>query len=157
MGFQLPIFHPPNFSGPGLAGAPLARFAAVERDGVAPDQYHATSIFPEYVHLRPGVWELAAPSRMDAVIVRTGADTLEVKECRRLRQGEAVLIGRSEDGEEGIWVHTGGFGEIAGGMEKFAFRTGRKLRWDTEKEEIVEDRAASELLGRKARKPWDVI
>jgi hypothetical protein len=42
-------------------------------------------------------------------------------------------------------------------LGNIAFRTGRKIRWDAEKEEIVEDRAASELLGRKARKPWDVI
>ncbi|MBK5292979.1 MAG: hypothetical protein JJE04_15065 [Acidobacteriia bacterium] len=33
-------------------------------------------------------------------------------------------------------------------------RTGRKLRWDAEKEEIIGDREASAMLERPYRKPW---
>jgi hypothetical protein len=29
--------------------------------------------------------------------------------------------------------------------------------WDAAKEDFVNDAAASKLLGRKARKPWDLI
>jgi lysine-ketoglutarate reductase/saccharopine dehydrogenase-like protein (TIGR00300 family) len=125
VGFQLPEYRPPDFHQPTLAQAPLAEFHTVVRDGVAPDNYHATSIFPEYLHLAPGVWVLAAPSRMDCVIVRHPDDTLEVKEFRRLQQGERVAIGRTENGEQGIWVHTEGFATVNGGPEKFAFRMNR--------------------------------
>jgi hypothetical protein len=31
------------------------------------------------------------------------------------------------------------------------------LRWDAEKEQIVGDPEANALLGRAARKPWDLI
>jgi hypothetical protein len=31
------------------------------------------------------------------------------------------------------------------------------LRWDAAKEEVTGDREATALLGRAARKPWDVI
>ena len=34
---------------------------------------------------------------------------------------------------------------------------GRKLVWDADREDIVNDPVASRLLGRRARKPWDAI
>ncbi len=125
MEFQLPAYHPPDFHQPALAAAPLAVFNDAPQDGVAPDNYHATSIFPEYLHLTRGQWTLAAPSRMDCVIVRHPDDRLEVKEFRRLIKGERVAVGRMENGEEGIWVHTEGFTAVGGGTEKFAFRSNR--------------------------------
>lgn len=42
-------------------------------------------------------------------------------------------------------------------LGNIAFRTGRKIRWDPAKEQIVGDPDASRLLGRRARKPWDLI
>ena len=41
-------------------------------------------------------------------------------------------------------------------LGNIAYRTGRKIRWDAEKEQIIGDEEAAELLGRKARKPWDL-
>jgi predicted dehydrogenase len=46
---------------------------------------------------------------------------------------------------------------IVAHLGNIAFRTGRKIRWDAAKEEIIGDPQASELLSRKARKPWDLI
>jgi hypothetical protein len=49
---------------------------------------------------------------------------LEVVEARRLLEGEMVAVGRSEEGQQGIFVHTTGFDTPGGsGREKFAFRT----------------------------------
>lgn len=42
-------------------------------------------------------------------------------------------------------------------LGNIAYKTGRKLTWDAEKEEFVRDPEASKLLGRVARKPWDLI
>jgi predicted dehydrogenase len=42
-------------------------------------------------------------------------------------------------------------------LGNIAYRTGRKIRWDAAKEEIVDDAEAAGFLGRKARKPWDLI
>jgi len=42
-------------------------------------------------------------------------------------------------------------------LGNIAFRTGRKLKWNADKEEIVGDAQAAALLTRKARKPWDLI
>ena len=46
---------------------------------------------------------------------------------------------------------------IVAHLGNIAYRTGRKIRWDAVKEEIIGDPQASALLGRKARKPWDLI
>lgn len=42
-------------------------------------------------------------------------------------------------------------------LGNIAYKTGRKIKWDSEREQIVGDAEASALLGRKARKPWDLI
>ena len=76
---------------------------------------------------------------------RTDLHTKNFIECVRSRKrpvADVEIAHRST-----IAVHLG----------NIAFRTGRKIRWDAEKEEIVDDPAASALLGRQARKPWDLI
>jgi hypothetical protein len=123
MAFNLPAYQPPNFSQPPLKDAPLARFAPVLADGLAPENYHATTIFPEYYQLQKGHWVLLQHSRMDCVVVRGPEASLLVKEFRHLKAGELVAIGRGENGEDGIYVHTGAFAQPVPVAEKFAFRT----------------------------------
>ncbi|OQX70040.1 MAG: hypothetical protein B6A08_02425 [Sorangiineae bacterium NIC37A_2] len=122
MAFVLPEFHAPDFSLPELSNAPCARFEPAPMDGVVPEGFHATSNHPEYLRLETG-WKLVPESRMDAVIVRGGADRLEVVEARRVRAGDLVAVGRTESGEDGIYVHTTGFSEAERPTDKFSFRT----------------------------------
>ena len=91
----------------GLTGAPEAVFLPAPADGVAPEGYHAMSIFPEYFHIG-GQWHLAEESRMDCVAVWEEG-RIAVREFRRLRRGDLVAVGRTEHGEEGILVHPDGF------------------------------------------------
>ena len=123
MPFTLPTYVAPDFSLSPLKDAPLARFETVVRPGVAPDGYHATAIFPEYYHVEPGVWKLPRHSRMDCVAVMGDDGEIAVREFRNLRPGDRVAMGREEDGEEGIYVHTQPFGATDEEREKFAFRT----------------------------------
>ncbi|MCK4623158.1 MAG: hypothetical protein KAT62_13190 [Desulfuromonadales bacterium] len=119
----VPSYTPPDFSQPGLVDAPAAEFAPAPMDGVVPVNYHGTSNYPEYVHLGAGEWLLAAESRMDAVLVLRD-NVLDVVEARRVKQGDPVAVGRTENGEEGIYVHTTGFDPPADETtDKFTFRT----------------------------------
>ena len=118
----LPIYTHPDFSRPDLLIAPSVRTKAAPADGVVPDDFHATSNHPEYIHLGGGEWLLARESRMDAAMVLR-VRSLEVVEPRLVRQGDPVVLGRSENGEEGIYVHTIGFGQPGEVAGKFAFRT----------------------------------
>jgi lysine-ketoglutarate reductase/saccharopine dehydrogenase-like protein (TIGR00300 family) len=121
--FDLPVFTVPDFSIPALEGAPDAALAPAPADGVAPDNYHATSIYPEYVKLG-GRWVLAGESRMDCVMVAEEG-SIAVREFRNLKAGDPVVLGRTERGEDGVYVHMDGFSHAAGNHEQFAFRTGR--------------------------------
>ncbi len=123
MNSPYPPFVPPDFSSPALKGAPPAQTRPAPQRGVAPHGFHATSNYPEYVHLGEGEWLLATESRMDCVLVLSGK-ILTVVEPRRLNAGDPVVIGRTENGEEGIYVHTDGF-HFEGGKkrDKFTFRT----------------------------------
>jgi hypothetical protein len=59
---------------------------------------------------------------LDAVLVlREGS--LDVLEPRSVKKGDRVVLGRSENGEEGIYVHTTGFELPSESSDKFAFRT----------------------------------
>ncbi len=42
-------------------------------------------------------------------------------------------------------------------LGNIAMEVGRKLHWDADKEDFIGDAEASRLLGRRARKPWDMI
>ena len=124
MSFSLRPYRAPDFTQTRFTAAPDAAFVKTDLDGVAPEGYHATAIFPEYFKIG-GVWQLAPESRMDCVVVHEPDGSLSVKEFRNLKQGDAVCVGRTEDCSEGIYVHTTGFYDPIGGAETFAFRQGR--------------------------------
>ena len=96
MEFELPKYRRPDFALEALANAPDARWEPAERDGVAPDGYHSTSMYPEYVKI-DGEWRLAEESRMDSSVVLRLDGRLDVVENRNLRRGDRVLLGRSEE------------------------------------------------------------
>lgn len=122
MAKPFPIYTAPDFSDPVFVDAPEVKFEPVAEQGVAPENYHATSVFPEYYQVRMGEWTLIEESRMDCVVVRKTDGRLAVTEFRHLKIGDAVALGRRENGEDGIYVHTGGFAH-GHETEKFAFRT----------------------------------
>ena len=126
MQFQLPKYIAPVFSASLLANAPDVKTAIAEKDGVAPENFHSTSMFPEYFKIN-GSWVLAADTRMDACVVICPDGTLQTVEHRNLKKGDTVILGRTETGEEGIFVHAGGFAvpEKEKNEDKFAFRQGR--------------------------------
>jgi len=122
--FALPPYRPPDFEAPSLLCAPIAKHAPAPADGILPENFHATSNLPEYVQLSRGRWVLCPESRMDAAIVVHGHE-LRVVEPRDVRKGEPVVVGRTENGEEGILVHADGFGPPAGCSDKFQFNIRR--------------------------------
>lgn len=124
MAFTLPNYYAPDFAAPRFLNSPEVLFLPAPKDGVAPEGYHATTIFPEYFHVG-GDWLLAEDSRMDCVAVLQEG-TIQVVEFRNLRAGDPVAVGRSEDGSEGIYVHPNGFSPVgAENRETFSFRQGR--------------------------------
>ena len=105
--FTLPKYYAPDFSSEPLKSAPDVRWEEAAADGVAPENYHSTSMYPEYFKIN-GEWMLPERSRMN------------------LKKGDRVILGRTEKGEEGIYLHTRGF-EDPEETEKdqFVFRQGR--------------------------------
>lgn len=123
MAFELPAYWPPDFDREPLISSPNVTTQSVLQDGVAPDSFHATTIFPEYFKIN-GKWILSKESRMDCAVV-VEKNEVQVSEQRSLRRGDTVVVGRGENGEEGIYLHTAGFKELSTLGEKFAFRLTR--------------------------------
>lgn len=125
MSFHLPEYHHPDFTLPQFINAPDVKWETVEKDGVAPEYFHSTSMYPEYFKIN-GEWVLAKESRMDSSVVICADGHLAVVENRNLKKGEKVILGRSERCEEGIYVHCTGFmSEEDILKDKFVFRQGR--------------------------------
>ena len=123
--FDLPKYREPDFSQEKFKNAPDASWEEVTIKGVAPENYHSTSMYPEYFKIG-GEWTLAKESRMDSSVVLCDNGELKVVENRNLEIGDKVIVGRTEDGEEGIYLYSTGFmtAEEAA-ADKFVFRQGR--------------------------------
>ena len=124
MAFHFPQYKHPDFSEEVFLHAPDARTVLVEKDGIAPENYHSTSIYPEYFKIN-GCWKLAEESRMDSSVVLRADGTLAVVENRNLRKGDAVIVGRTEKCEEGIYMYCNGFALPESEKDQFVFRQNR--------------------------------
>ncbi|MGN1168093.1 MAG: hypothetical protein ACI4S2_16885 [Lachnospiraceae bacterium] len=125
MSFEMPKYHHPDFTAEPLASAPDAQYEEAEKDGVVPDNYHSTSMYPEYFKI-DGEWKLAEESRMDSCVVLCDDGHLAVVEARNIKKGDKVILGRTEKGEDGIYMHCHGFeGDDSALEDQFVFRQGR--------------------------------
>lgn len=126
--FKIPHYTEPDFSQEIFQKAPNCRLEVVPEDGISPAHYHALSVFPEYFKIND-TWVLASQSRMDTVAVahdEPGEERVEIVEFRNLKKGDKVVIGRTEDASEGIYVYTDGFvAPDEKEADTFAFRSGR--------------------------------
>lgn len=123
----MPKYHHPDFEQDFLKNAPNVTLEEVKVDGISPRHYHALSVYPEYFKIN-GKWVLAVQSRMDTVCVANdtpGEESVDIVEFRNLKKGDKVVIGRTEDASEGIYVWTQGFLEADENKDTFAFRSGR--------------------------------
>ena len=123
--FELPKYREPDFTDKKFTDSPDAAWEKVTIKGVAPENYHSTSMYPEYFKVN-GKWTLAEESRMDSSVVLCDDGILKVVENRNLEIGDKVIIGRTENAEEGIYLHSTGFEDPeAGNGDQFVFRQGR--------------------------------
>jgi len=123
MDFQLSPYYAPDFSKELFVNAPNVTIHHAPFDAVAPLDFHAMSIFPEYFKI-DGQWLMAEESRMDCVPVYENGK-IQVREFRLLKKGDAVICGRTENCEDGIYVHADGFLHPDEKHDVFAFRQSR--------------------------------
>lgn len=124
MSFVMPKYTAPNFEEERFIGMPNVTLIEVTKDGVAPEDYHAMSIYPEYFKIE-GHWVLPKESRMDCVAVVRDPWSIDIVEFRNLKVGDLVAIGRTEDGSKGIYMYNQGFAHKDQEKDVFAFRSGR--------------------------------
>ena len=127
MSFKLAKYIEPDFTEERFVNAPNCQLVLAPHAKAAPKGFHATSIFPEYFKVN-GQWYLAKDSRMDAVPVwDEKSKKIHVVEFRNIREGDMVVVGRTEDASEGIYVHDNCWlsEEVEGKKDTFAFRQSR--------------------------------
>lgn len=123
-----PRYVPPDFSTRQLQHAPPARTVSAERDGVLPEGFFATTNLPTYVKGTDGTWTMPREPRMDGALVLDADGTWWVREGRRVRKGDRVVVGLAEDGTEGVLVHARGFQVDDGAHGDFHFMSSQVSR-----------------------------
>lgn len=123
--FKLPEYLLPDFSGQAFESAPCITAIPAPGDGLLPDNFYATTIYPEYFKIN-NRWELINAPRMDcAVVVRDGKPY--ATEARRVLKGDAVVVGRKEDLSIGVFIDYEAFchTDPKNPVQNFAFRTAK--------------------------------
>ena len=122
---QFPKFMEPDFNREPFLSAPDVRTEPAG-DGFLPEQFYATTIHPEYFKIG-GAWKMLRQSRMDCAVVINENGEPVVTEPRRVKAGDMVVVGRTDDGTGGVYVHANCFAqpEEASSTSSFAFRTGQ--------------------------------
>ena len=125
MSFKMAKYKEPDFTQERFVKAPDAVLMTAPHAKAAPKGFHATSIFPEYFKI-DGKWYLAEDSRMDAVPVWDG-EKIKVVEFRNIKENDKIVVGRTEDASEGIYVHDDCWTreETEDAKNTFAFRQSR--------------------------------
>ena len=90
MHFKLPDYSEPDFKSKAFTSGANADTKLVVQSGVAPENFHATTIFPEYFKINDH-WTLVEKSRMDCVVVVKDDGSFQVKEFRNLIVGDRVI------------------------------------------------------------------
>jgi lysine-ketoglutarate reductase/saccharopine dehydrogenase-like protein (TIGR00300 family) len=142
----------PDFTAAQLVGAPPARTVRAERDGVLPDDFFATTNLPTYVKGADGTWTMPREPRMDGALVRDAAGVWWVREGRRVRAGDEVVVGRSEDGSEGVLVHAHGFRPAVAAHGDFHFMASQVSR-----EKPIDYRRIARMLVEEKRRGGYVL
>jgi lysine-ketoglutarate reductase/saccharopine dehydrogenase-like protein (TIGR00300 family) len=121
--FRLPAYNAPDFSGEIYKLAPCVRTLPAPSDGTLPEDFYATTIYPEYFKI-DGEWKLIEGARMDCcAVIRNGK--AHAVEARCVRKGDEIVVGRAEDLSNGVYIHTDGFRQEEEARQAFAFRTAR--------------------------------
>ncbi|WP_282920774.1 hypothetical protein [Ignavigranum ruoffiae] len=100
-------FTEPNFEDEKFASVEDAKTEEVKKDGIVPSGFYLTTHTPTYYKV-DGKWLLPKRSSLNCVAVVSG-DEVVVKEIRDVKIGDKVVMGRSNDGSEGIFKYATGF------------------------------------------------
>jgi lysine-ketoglutarate reductase/saccharopine dehydrogenase-like protein (TIGR00300 family) len=145
-------YRPPDFSAARLANAPAARTVEVAQDGVLPDGFFATTNLPTYVKNADGSWVMPREPRMDGCLVRGDAGTWWVREGRRVRRGDQVVVGAREDGADGVLVHATGFASPTHAGGDFHF-----MQSQVSREKPIDYAALAEMLVEEKRRGGYIV
>lgn len=107
MKFKVPTFQKPDFSEEKYRKCPSIRFEAVEKDGVAPEEFYLTTHLPTFYKCGDQ-WILPQHNSLNCVAIVENDDII-VKELRELKKGDQVVVGDTTDGEQGILIYKEGF------------------------------------------------
>ncbi len=123
--FQLPDYIQPDFTKQKFCDAPNVHLVAAPEDGILPEDFYATTIYPEYFKI-DHTWRLIDAPRMDCTVVIKDGQPVAT-EARRVKKGELIVTGREEDMSNGVFIDFDAFLETdsQGKVQNFAFRTGK--------------------------------
>ena len=122
--FRLPEYIKPDFSKPEFINAPCVSTRQASGLGQLPENFYATTIYPEYFKLN-GNWILINTPRMDCAVVIKDGKPFAI-EARLVNKGDEVVTGRQEDMSNGVFIDHMAFTDrdMKSPAQAFVFRSG---------------------------------
>lgn len=109
MEFKIPIFEFPDFTHEKFKNCKEITVRKVKKDGVAPENFYLTTHLPTFYKYK-GEWLFPEHNSLNCVPVLRDEEIV-ITELRDLKVGDSVVMGRTRDGGEGIYLHREGFPE----------------------------------------------
>jgi hypothetical protein len=114
--------------------------------------------FEIYPELKPGIsLSRRDPETVSAEVYRMHRETASTPESTYLHCEDFIACVRSRKRPRADVATVGHRSSIVPHLGNIAFRSGHKIRWDAQLEQITDDREASQLLGRQPRAAWHLI
>jgi lysine-ketoglutarate reductase/saccharopine dehydrogenase-like protein (TIGR00300 family) len=126
-----------------------ARLTIAVQDGVAPDDFYATTLYRTEIRVA-GAWITAAGQRMDALVVVSAAGSAECRLFRDVRAGDAVVCG-----VDGIRTFPPERTSAGAGADEFAFMASAVS--SERRVEIAVDEIAREMRRRREERGKVVV
>ena len=110
-------------------------------------------------------WHFTAPTAPSSPIASGGISIPTTTRSRSARESSGTDAAHARHFVETLRTRKPSYADVEVGhrstivphLGNIAFKTGMKLHWDSAKEQFTSAPEANRMLGRAARKPWDLI
>ena len=110
MEYKLPKYNEPNWEEESLKNSKDINLEPAKEDGILPEGFYLTSIYPEYIKLN-GKWKLIKENIPFTLIVVKGEKIIPT-EPMNLKKGDLVVCEIKTDGSKGLLVNENPFDDL---------------------------------------------
>lgn len=128
MDFLLPKYNEPNWADEKLINSNDVHLSPAKADGILPDGFYLTSVYPEYVKLN-GKWNLVAENIPFTLLIVKEKEIIPT-EPENLKKGDLVVCTNITDGSQGLFVNENPFDGLEYNFDLLSYDVSGSEKYD---------------------------